>query len=180
MFDILPDKFPTAATSHMTILPSTAVVATLLISPGDPSYGRTLVMVFWCTVSNSDSSRPPPLAGVVGLPGRPGVPDCPLTSAFLNVLKAALFSLPTPPLQARPGKLPGPPTFGVDASSSDPTADHPLSEPLYKTGWQSWPAATKASSAVQVSVTWGRVELLMLMMYGPEGYTIVTEESWPV
>lgn len=142
---IPPSRDPSAPTfevSQITNLPSTPPVLTLVTVPSLPySYGLILVMVFRCIVVSSVPPLPPG-----ELPE--GTFRVPRVSASLNVLKAALLRRPVPT------------RLGVDAvdlltdgSSKDPTVFQPFWFPWNKTGWQSWPAAIKASSAVQVKVT---------------------------
>jgi hypothetical protein len=96
----------------------------------------------------------------------------PLESAFLNVLNAALFSLPTPPTLEPPVA-----DLGAVVSSRLPTAAQPEPEPEKRIGWQSWPAATRESSETKARDAKGREEVRMLMIVGPAGYTIEMELS---
>ena len=85
---ILPASPPAADTFQITSFPSAPLVLTFVTFSLEPSYGRTLVIVFWWTVSSSLSE--PELA-----PGMPGALVCPRISALRNVLNAALFRRPT-------------------------------------------------------------------------------------
>ena len=161
---IFPPSPPTALTFHTTSFPSIPLVLTRRTAPRAPSNARTLVIVFWCTVNSSVSAPAPapPLA--------PPPAPCPIPreSALRNVLNAALFSRPTG--AARPPPAPPPADLGAVVSSSEPTARQPaLALPEKSTGWQSCPAATSASSAVQASVTYGRELILMVKTAGPPG-----------
>ena len=144
----------TALTSHMTSFPSTPDVLTRVTFPGAPSYARTLVIVFWCTVKSSDSV-------VAAAVGESCALRIPRESAFLNVLNAALFSRPTGDAPPSPARAP-PADLLAFGSSRLPVSSHPASLPEKTNGWQSWPAATSEFSFVQVRVTSGRVLSLIV------------------
>jgi hypothetical protein len=108
----------------------------------------------------------------------------PLESRFLKPWKAALFKRPTgapPPVPPAARGVEGIlEDLGPCTSSRDPMGFQPAEVPWKRTGWQSCPAATRASSAVHVSVTYGSVVVLSVIAAGAAGYTIVTVESWPI
>lgn len=141
----------------MTRRPSTPVVLTLLMLPDAPSYGRTLVIVFWWTVMSSVpwavNVWPAPSATSFA----EGLEATPRESAARNMLNASeRFRRPIPPAAPpAPPRASAPPEAPV-RWSSDWVCDQPDSiEPSNRSGWQSCPAATSAFSLVKVSVRHG-------------------------
>ena len=148
----------TCATSHTTSFPSTPDVLTRATFPGVPSYARTLVIVFWCTVNSSDSAEGP---------GAPGTFEIPRESALRNVLNAALLSRPTGDAPPRPARAAPPPVLFAFGSSSVPVSSHPLLLPEKTSGWQSWPAAMREFSEVHANVRRGKLESLIVYTVWP-------------
>ena len=117
MFQSFTITAVTTPTFQTASFPSTPIVLTSVIVPLCPSYDPTLVAVFRGTVNNSDSPRE--------LPPQPPRLERPLEPT-LNVLKAALFSLPGPTGLNREGVRAD---FGVDMSSRLPMSLLPPSFP---------------------------------------------------
>lgn len=115
---------------QMTTLPSRPDVLILLTSGVCcPSYALTLVMVFWWAVFLS-----PPL--MLPVPRAPPPPAetllTPCLSASLNLLKASLFSRPTPPTEP----LEAVAAFDLDEGSSSDllTVQPELASPVKRMG----------------------------------------------